>query len=172
MKSVNAITLECMINPKIYNIATKQITSSDEDVNPSHQDLKFYRKRVISLTKDMFNNKICNTNMQTAFDLYVKDCIEYLKFQDTFDILQEDFSGIANTPTGETDPNMTEMVAQTTRKIFNNQENAKPLDKFVTISKSSDNPPPSPPLKKNIDLNDPKLKRKGLKSKDKNKDKK
>ena len=166
-KSVNAITLEYMINPKIYSVAAKHNTDS---VDAS--DCKFYKKRVIALTKDMFNNKICNANMTIAFDAYLKECIEYLKFQDTFDILQDEFSGIPNTPTNEKTPSQMEIdlamsnknVDDSTRRIFKTPPDVKPMDKFVNISKAPI-PVPDPPVQKNIDLNDPKLKQKGLKKK-------
>jgi hypothetical protein len=166
-KSVNAITLECMINPKIYSVATKHQNESNDA-----SDCKFYKKRAIALTKSMFDNKICNNNMKKAFDVYLKDCIEHFKFQDTFDILQDEFSGIPNTPPAEKSGPQIELdlamanktVDITTRKIFNNPHDLKPLDKFVKISKAHISEP-DPPVQKNIDLSDPKLKRKGLKKK-------
>ena len=166
-KTVNAITLECMINPKIYSVASKHNNSS---VDAS--DCTFYKKRVIALTKSLYNNKICNVNLKNAFDIYLRECIEYLKFQDTFDILQDEFSGIPNTPTDEKTPSQLEIdlamsgknVDESTRRIFKTPPDVKPMDKFVNISKAPV-PVPDPPIQKNIDLSDPKLKRKGLKKK-------
>ena len=161
-KSINAITLEYMINPKIYD---KHINNKDRD-EIKKSDVSFYRKRIIALTKELFSTKNTHTNsINTPFNQYIKECIEYLRFQDKFDLLQEEFSDISYTTPVYTDDNDIEGA---TKQIFKQRAAINTLDKFVKVTKA-ENEEMYIPQQKEYDLDNPKLERKGLKDKKKNK---
>ena len=161
-KSINAITLEYMMNPKIYDMYISN--KGKDEINKS--DVKFYRKRIIALTKDMFSTKNTHTNtINLAFNEYIKECIEYLRFQDKFDLLQEEFADISyNSPIDNSEPDL----ETATRQIFKQPPKVNTLDKFVKVTKA-DVEEMHIPQQKELDLDNPKLKRKGLKDKKKSK---
>jgi hypothetical protein len=53
------------------------------------RDLKFYRKRIISITKDLFKNEIKDVTLNGAFNMYMKACISHLKFEDQSETIQK-----------------------------------------------------------------------------------
>ena len=60
------------------------------------RDIRFYRKRIISLTKDLFKNQNETDNKQnmditmvSAFNMYMRACISYLKFSDQSETIQK-----------------------------------------------------------------------------------
>ena len=166
--NINAITLEYLMNPRQYEQYIKGKESSDTS---SEEDVLFYKKRIMALTKSMFNTKLPNnTDVNMAFDSYIESCVHYLKFQDRFDILQLEYVDICNNKCA---PIIEYDYEKATKLIFNVPNKRNTLDKFVSIKR--ENPVDSlknvMPKQKNIDLTDPKLKTKGLKKKNKKNDK-
>jgi hypothetical protein len=60
------------------------------------RDIRFYRKRIISLTKDLFKNQNETDKNQKsdvtivgAFNMYMRACISYLKFSDQSETIQK-----------------------------------------------------------------------------------
>jgi hypothetical protein len=53
---------------------------------------KFYKKRILDLTKKLFRNEIEDLQLKNVFNGYIKSCCNYLKFQDKKDIIQENYS--------------------------------------------------------------------------------
>jgi hypothetical protein len=52
---------------------------------------KFYKKRIMDLTKRGFKNEIDDNHVRGTFDTYIKVCIDYLKFNDKKEIYQEQY---------------------------------------------------------------------------------
>ena len=105
---VNYITLETMSNNDSYNKYLKRNKMDHDAV--LKREKKFYRKRIIALTKDiLFNNLTTNANQTTpldssqpdipkvddiiisAFNTYARLCISHFKFKDTMDTIQGDY---------------------------------------------------------------------------------
>jgi hypothetical protein len=55
------------------------------------RDLKFYRKRIISITKDLFKNEMkdVDVTLNGVFNMYMKACISHLKFEDQSETIQK-----------------------------------------------------------------------------------
>ena len=83
--SLNMIDLEYLINPSFSHIKKTIITDTYS------QDIKFYRKRVFQLTKDFLCENYINKELEIAFINYSQKCIEYFKFIDKSDIIQQDY---------------------------------------------------------------------------------
>jgi len=89
---VNQITLDYLINSnQLKNHLEKIKTKS-----ASRKDKKFYRKRIMNLTKDLL---ICKEleepllpDVKETFENFVKTCVEYFKTLDQCDIIQEDYN--------------------------------------------------------------------------------
>ena len=61
-------------------------------------DVKFYKKRIIQLTKDMMKGEHITNSVNKSYNEYMKSCVAYLKFLDTKDILQEEYKDIPEIP--------------------------------------------------------------------------
>jgi hypothetical protein len=82
LNSVDDATLEYMVNVAQYE---KYLRKNNIDYDTGFKrDLKFYRKRIISITKDLFKNEMkdVNVTLNGVFNMYMKACISHLKFED------------------------------------------------------------------------------------------
>ena len=148
--------LEYLVNPLLYNkIFNKEV---DEI---SKKDIKFYRKRIIQLTKNLFKDNDYPPSLINAHTEYVHTAINYLKVEDTRDILQEEYDNIESDEMGSLDADKLLYNDNPDKILYNTKD--KDMRDFVTIKKKENKK--NLPLVKNIELNDPKLKMKGVKKK-------
>jgi hypothetical protein len=54
------------------------------------KERKYYKKRVLALTKDLINKKCDDKEILDPFQEYLKCCIKYLKFKDIADMIQSE----------------------------------------------------------------------------------
>jgi hypothetical protein len=159
--NVNKATLTYLTNPlyqHVNNITNKK--------NYSKEEKKFYKKRVLSLTRDMFKNNFENENLKKSFELYLSNLIDHFKTIDKKDIIQEDYLEYNVENNNETViTNIEDIVEQADNILFNNDIKVKSitLDNFVISSTSTTTKEQFIPQKKNIDLKEPTLKIKGIK---------
>jgi hypothetical protein len=171
---VNQVTLECLMNKENYQ---KYVTQKKKSV-VNKKDLKFYRKRIMSLTKEILypeedtTHPKADPNITSIFQIYSKACIEYFKSLDTNDIIQEDYACLeAGTATAATTTEMSienmktqeEIDKQFLRSIKVTEPTT--LDKFVRRNPAAEKPEPILPKQKDINLRDPVLKNKGIRKK-------
>ena len=57
------------------------------------KERKYYKKRILALTKDLYNKKCEDKDIVDPFNEYLKCCIKYLKFKDISDIIQKENNG-------------------------------------------------------------------------------
>ena len=87
LNSVDDATIEYMVNITQYE---KYLRKNNIDYNTGFKrDLKFYRKRIISITKDLFKNELKDVTLNGAFNMYMKVCISHLKFEDQSETIQK-----------------------------------------------------------------------------------
>ena len=79
-----------LTNPNIMHKfnKTQEINSIDKD------ELKFYRKRILMLTKDYLRGHKENNTLDNVFNSYANSVINYFKFIDKKEIIQEDYKDI------------------------------------------------------------------------------
>ena len=170
---VNQVTLECLMNKDTYKkyVATKKKSVVNK------KDQKFYRRRILSLTKELLYPEEATTtptptptindpNIIGLFQIYSKACIEYFKSLDKNDIIQDDYSTL--TPetaemSVEDIKTQAEIDQQFMRSIH--VKEATTLDKFVKRSITAPKEDPILPKQKDINLRDPALKNKGIRKK-------
>ncbi len=90
MLKMKDITLEFLTNPLYHTM----INSKSGLINTSKinkQDIKFYRKRIYALSKDLLKGDSPNDSLKKIHDDYVNAAINYLKMIDTKDIIQEQY---------------------------------------------------------------------------------
>jgi hypothetical protein len=177
-EKVNEINLHYLLNDFKQTIQSKKPVSS--------KNKKFYRKRVIQLTKDLFNDdcvvdgdhlleshKKYHPDIYKSFESYIATCIDYFQTIDRTDILQEDYKDLEDSLTqldNLLEPDESGSLEHTTQdadKYIMRQINMKnaTLDNLVkrTVIKKEE---PILPKKKKINLKDPELKNKGISKKD------
>jgi hypothetical protein len=187
INSVDYMTLEIMANSDTYNKYLKRNHLDHDSI--LKKEKKFYRKRIISMTKDILFNGISknakqeNNNTQTqtsniddviinAFNTYARLCITYFKFKDTMDTIQSEYKDMnIDTNVGGNiyeisvaDDDKNEDNIMEANKLFMKQMDKKviTLDNFVIKTC----PPKEEmviPKTKDYKLNDPKFKKKDIK---------
>ena len=159
----------------------KNVVSKKE---PNRKDKKFYKKRIVDLTKRLLNNEKPEKmfpDVSSVFDSYANVCIEYFKVLDKADIIQSDYDECHDENTNKynnqcnipcnnqcniklSEKNQEEVNKLLMRTFKINEPNA--LEKLVkrTSTKISKKPPIIP-MQKDINLKDPNLKNKGIRKK-------
>jgi hypothetical protein len=169
---VNQITLDCLLNKEQY---AKYLNSNVKKTMESNKrDRKFYKKRIIQITKDMLASDDIpipiTSDMLFAFDNFTRTCISYFKMMDKTDILQTDYPPTTITTTDLLDdcPDNTLLLEESNKSIMKSVKiNPITMDKFVkriSTAPSSANPP-FIPLKREVNLKDPELRNKGIRKK-------
>ena len=90
MNEIDNITLEYFLNKSQYQGLIKKHDILNDKKFISEK--KFYKKRILDLTKKLFRNEIEDLQLKNVFNGYIKSCCNYLKFQDKKDIIQENYS--------------------------------------------------------------------------------
>jgi hypothetical protein len=170
---IHQITLDCLINKDVYiKMQQKPIINK-----VSKKDKKFYRKRILNLTRELLLKKESeyngiNLDIKNGFDVFVKTCIQYFKVIDKNDIIQEDYSIF-----DEEERQITECMIEIDKKMNHNNKNdnqlfmrtIKPtsnLDKFVKIKSIKKEEEIILPKIREILLDDPLLRNKGIQKKE------
>ena len=199
LDAVNYITLETMSNNDSYIKYLKRNKLDHDAV--LKKEKKFYRKRIIALTKDiLFNNVNANANTDavpsgesttatlivqhdilkvddviiSAFNTFARLCISHFKFKDTMDTIQCEYKdmnqkacpgGYAHTHNddGGGDEDMSNNINEA-NKLCMKQTDKKilTLDNYV-IKTSAPKKEMILPKTKNVNLKDPKFKKKDIK---------
>ena len=167
---VHQITVDCLINKEVY--LKMQKSNLIHSVNKKEK--KFYRKRVLNLTRELLLKKQddydeINPDIKNSFDNFVKTCIHYFKTIDRNDIIQEDFKNFDD----DDDDNDNEKCTDTTNSNGYNSENDNKLfmrsikiknglENFVTIKSFKKPDEMILPKIKDINLEEPTLRNKGI----------
>jgi len=90
---IKQISIDYLINNLSYN-NKKKFSSSCEVKEINNKDKKFYKKRILHITKEMLNNNYDNEIKEDVlfyFNQYINVLIKYYKMKDKNDILQEEY---------------------------------------------------------------------------------
>jgi hypothetical protein len=159
------MTIGYLTNKKIY----EKLTKHPLIINSYNKDKLFYKKRIHNLHRNLMNDKQLYPDfLQKAFDNYMKLSIEYFKMIDHTDIIQEDYIGLQlleeEIPDEEEEIPETNIEEESYKSLYMNTPHVIPtLDNFVKIiKKTEDEKPMYVPQQKEINLNNPELKKKGI----------
>ena len=163
-EELNKLTLQYFTNPSYYD----GIQSQDPSLEATRRkDIRFYRRRIVAMTKELFREGTESRSLQSAFDGYVNSAIAHLKMLDTKDILQKEYHGLeSNNPVSINTQDIGNIVTEANNNMMKTQHVGGTLDTFVTSTKTVENDE-IPPKLKMINLHDPELKTKGVKRKKK-----
>ena len=169
-KIINQITLECLINKEMYK---KYLSSNHANTTINNKkDRKFYRKRILQLTRDILLNdpsvKVTN-DIQFVFENYVNHCIQYFKMVDRVDLIQEDYhiEDYIQDKSAVDDANITLCNSESADKLLlrSVKINNYTLDKFVKVTSTKKDESTPLPVQKIFNLKDPILRNKGIRKK-------
>lgn len=102
MNEIDSMTLSYFANKSQYDSILKK--AEYETDKQYKNDTKFYKKRILDLTKRLFRNgeeQIQDTHVNKCFASYVKSCVTYLKFLDKSDIIQKRYEAENKLDNGE-----------------------------------------------------------------------
>ena len=172
---VNQVTLDCLMNKNQY----EKYMSKKINKKINNKDKKFYRKRVLNLTRELLLSNDSSLNLlpdvKYSFDNYVNSCIQYFKIIDSSDIIQEEYKDYISNDLENDYINFEENCILTNntddidKQYMRSVKIPLPtLKDFVKKNTIQYKKPTFIPQQKDIDLKNPVLKNKGI-SKKKNK---
>jgi hypothetical protein len=164
---LNRLTIEYLTNIKQKTKIQQEKHKLASSLNK--KDKKFYRRRILNLTKEMLLNNYPDDLLQDvndSFDNFLKSCIGYFKLKDETEIIQEEY---------KIDSLLDEIIQQKLDEddIVTPEEadklmmrsitlHKKPLDNFVKIKYLKTKEDIILPIQKEINLKEPHLKKKGI----------
>ena len=155
------VTLNFLTNPSYQTGLAKKIP---DNMLANKNEFKFYRKRVLALTKILFKEEPPSQSIKKAHDEYVNVIIEYFKMTDKSEILQNEYDGNDFKKIDDDLPSSYDMsIEEANNVIMNKPAVTSNLDSFVNTKQIKIDKQMPPPKKKQINLHNRELKIKGLK---------
>jgi hypothetical protein len=88
---LNELTLSVMSNRTRYDKYKKTVSNaSDALIEQFCKEKMYYKERIMAMTRDLFDERCENDDINRAHEEYVKSCIEYLKWCDITEMVGED----------------------------------------------------------------------------------
>lgn len=161
---INKITLQYLLNPNI--VVNKANDNSNLD-----KEIKFYRKRIYQITKDMSKGNYLNDNLKNTFENYISEIIYFLKQQDLEDIYQKEYIDIIDNSNSDFDSNDISLnryndLSCNIDKLLtiSTKDNKSNLNNFIKkINITQEDQSNLIPKKKLVNIKDPSLRTKGVK---------
>jgi hypothetical protein len=165
---INQVTLDCLLNKEMFNKHVKNQKS--KSINK--EERKFYKKRIYNLFKELLITKEepedLLPDVKYAYDNFIHSCIHYFKTIDNNDLNQEEYKNLNNE-----EPDISNIPELNDNNLKTEEEANKllmrsikittpPLDKFVKRKTTKVEEQIIMPKQKEINLNDPELKLKGI----------
>jgi hypothetical protein len=90
---LNEFTISVMANRNKYDKYKKsaESISCEEAAHETFRKEKmYYKERILHMTRDLFDERCENDDINSAHHEYLKSCIDYLKWSDITDMIDED----------------------------------------------------------------------------------
>ena len=167
---VNQVTLDCLLNKEMFNKHVKNQKS--KSINK--EERKFYKKRIYNLFKELLITKEepedLLPDVKYAYDNFIHSCIHYFKTIDNNDLNQEEYKNLTDEPDISNIPELNDNNLKTEEEankllMRSIKITTPPLDKFVKRKTTKVEEQIIMPKQKEINLNDPELKLKGINKK-------
>jgi hypothetical protein len=158
---INQITLDCLLNRE--TMGKHVMKQREKQINK--EDLKFYRKRIFNLFKEIISNNSpedLSPDVKYAYDTFIKSSIDYFKTVDNNDLLQEEYKGIEFPEEISGDP-ITDSSEADKLMMRSVKMDVPTLDKYVKRTSNKKENQIVLPRQREIDIANPELKDKGLK---------
>ena len=176
----NQATLNFFTNPSYMNRINK-FSNSKINKNLNEENIKFYKKRIISLFKDILKgteSSNCSNDIKHIHDMFVSASIKYFEIIDKRDIIQGNQQGdnkVCDMSNNTLNENMDDIDISNINTIddansimMRKKVEVSNLDNYIinnTPSDESNDIKKIIPIKLDIDLKNPALRTKGVKPK-------
>ncbi len=88
---LNELTLSVMANRNRYDKYKKTVANaSDALIEQFCKEKMYYKERIMAMTRDLFDERCENDDINRAHEEYAKSCIEYLKWCDITEMVGDD----------------------------------------------------------------------------------
>ena len=167
---VNQVTLDCLLNKEMFNKHVK--TQKSKSINK--EERKFYKKRIYNLFKELLITKEepedLLPDVKYAYDNFIHSCIHYFKTIDNNDLNQEEYKNLYEEPDisniSELNDDSLKTEEEANKLLMRSIKiTTPPLDKFIKRKTTKVEQQIIMPKQKEINLNDPELKLKGINKK-------
>lgn len=155
---INKVTLEFLLNPIVHEKLCKGTHNNTNLI----KDIRFYRKRINQITKDMCKGEFIDETIKSAFINYSTSLIYYFKRLDEKDILQTEYNDLVHS--APSDISMNICSEDLDKLMINTPEPSNNLNNFVKKI-NVDAPTKILPQRRVANTKDPCLKTKGVKKK-------
>ena len=136
------------------------------------RDRKFYRKRILQLSKDILLNvgpPTVSKDVHFAFNNYINACVQYFRMVDRSDLCQNEYPDSDDGVDCDIleHENVSDKIPDTVNNLMLRTIKVDhfTMDKFVKRTVIKKESPIPLPIQKNIDLADPALRNKGIRKK-------
>lgn len=131
-------------------------------------DVKFYRRRLISLHKRLLDGDSDSKSVRQAHQYFLHTAIEHFKRIDTEQALQKEYDGVQDdkvpndkVPSDKVPNDEADEIVNGDLLIAKTKRHVSTLDGFVTSNKSSEREA-TPPQKRVVNLRDEQFRHKGV----------
>jgi hypothetical protein len=170
---LNQVSLDFLINKKQYKNHSISFTENTINKKINKKDKKFYRRRILSLTKDLLSKEteasaeaVIPPDIKYMFDNFIKACVHYFKILDRNDIIQEDYNEFKDKikENNEINDESYKILKEENEKLLMRSVKmvSPSLDNFIKINMTKQSKELIIPQQKEINLKDPILKNKGI----------
>ena len=161
---VNQVTIDCLLNKNFISKHIKNKQSKKENKD----EIKFYKKRIYNLFKEIIKGNSPDDllpDVQYAYNNFLSESISYFKTVDNNAIIQSEYKDMEFPPEiccndNDISGNIVDADKLLMRSI---KIDIPTLDKYVTRISTKKKEEIILPKQKDINLNDPEFKNKGLK---------
>jgi hypothetical protein len=140
---LNEFTISVMANRNKYDKYKKsaESISCEEAAHETFRKEKmYYKERILHMTRDLFDERCENDDINRAHHDYLKSCIDYLKWSDITDMIDED------TRSEIRESELHDKIQQADAVMSSSaDETADDADENRDSSSSSSSPSPPPP---------------------------
>jgi hypothetical protein len=136
---LNELTLSVMSNRNRYDKYKKTVSNaSDALIEQFCKEKMYYKERIMAMTRDLFDERCENDDINRAHEEYAKSCIEYLKWCDITEMVEQDQRSEVKEDIQNARQELQQKI-QETPLILQTEE------PIVTETETEPEPDPSPP---------------------------
>lgn len=140
--NIDKINMKFLLN-KQYNITSNTINDKN-NLSVSINDLKFYKKRIVDISKKIINNELedneTNSSIINSFHLFANNCIKQFKTIDINDEYQSNFKDIIKKENNKKSKKYVSFEDDKNKinEILFKEKKTPTLDSFITKIKTSE----------------------------------
>jgi hypothetical protein len=122
-----------------YKKSAESISCEEAAHETFRKEKMYYKERILHMTRDLFDERCENDDINRAHHDYLKSCIDYLKWSDITDMIDED------TRSEIRESELHDKIQQADAVMSSSADETADADENRDSSSSSSSPSPPPP---------------------------